>query len=230
MGDEARTEEHTDIPNIAAQMLDDMPMPSQHAIDAAVESQEATESAPVSDGSIAQEFDNAGEAWNPEIHATGADGHGSKTAKGLWRRRRGLAFARTSSVAREKRAGVPPTASVSDVQARAAGVACAHTLFVVGRAIGGDEWSPRDDGDHSETKLMETAFGDYFVATGRTEFPPGLALTLAVSAYALPRFTMPQTKSRMTRAKQWIAGKWIAYKDRKKPKDSERTVSRAMES
>ena len=230
----AQTDTQTDIlpdvQNIADELLAEMSPPQQHAIDTAAESQEiespATETpAPVATGG---ETDAAGETWNPEIHATGADGRGVKTAKGTWRRRRGAGASRAGSVVGAKRARVPPEAAASDVQARAAGVACAHTLFMVGSALGGPEWQPRDNAEHQETKMMETAFGDYFVATGRTEFPPGLALTLAISAYAMPRFTMPQTRSRLTKFKQWIAAKWIAFKDRKKGKKSD-ALDRATE-
>lgn len=216
----AQTDIQTDIQpevkNIAEELLADMSLPQQHAIDTASEIQDAE--IPATDSSQSSETDAAGESWNPELHATGATGGGVKTAKGTWRRRRGAGAARSGSIVGARRAGVPPLASVNDVQARAAGVACAHTLFMVGSALGGPEWQPRNDAEHAETKMMETAFGDYFVATGRTEFPPGLALTLAISAYAMPRFTMPVTRSRLTRVKQWAAAKWIAYKDRKKPK------------
>ena len=226
------TDTHTDTQDdaaIAARLLDEMSAPQQHAIDAAPESTdiEIPATPDAVSGSVSAEYDDAGEAWNPEVHATGANGRGVKTAKGTWRRRRG-AGGRSGSVVAAKRGGVPPEAT-SETQARAAGVACAHALFVFGRALGGEEWSPRDSDGHSETRLMESAFGDYFVATGRTDFPPGLALTMAVSAYALPRFTMPQTKSRITRAKQWIATKWIGWKDRKKAKDS-RNTEKALQS
>lgn len=226
----AQTDTHTDIPaddapdgddvsNVAARILDEMPAPQEHAIAQAAEpSTDAPASDPApSPAHVFGELDASGTAWNPEVHATGADGKGVKTAKGLWRRRRGVSAGRASIVGAPSRAADPP-AEAQAVQARAAGAACAHTLFMLGQAFGGKEWAPRQNESVNEVTMMEKAFGDYFVAKGYTEFPPGLALSIAVSAYALPRFAMPETRSRMTRAKQWIAAKYIAWKDRKKAK------------
>jgi len=92
------------------------------------------------------------------------------------------------------------------VQARATGVASANMLISLGRAIGGEEWKPIKNTEYKiDEKLnLENAFADYFEATGKTDIPPGMALTIAVGAYALPRFTMPATQKRAGKVKQWF--------------------------
>ena len=109
------TDTHTDTQDdaaIAARLLDEMSAPQQHAIDAAPESTdiEIPATPDAVSGSVSAEYDDAGEAWNPEVHATGANGRGVKTAKGTWRRRRG-AGGRSGSVVAAKRGGVPPEAT-----------------------------------------------------------------------------------------------------------------------
>lgn len=208
---------------IADELLGSMPEPQPGAMAQALANENSgDESAPES-VNTSGEKDSAGIAWNPDVHATGPDGKGVLTAKGEWRRRRGVG--KRSSVAGVPTTGVPPSADTQ--AARAAGVACAHSLLMMGTLLGGAEWNPRilknDDGSVAlnEAEMMEKAFGDYFVAKNTTEFPPGLALTMALTAYAMPRFTMPQTRSRLQRAKEWAAAKYAKWKVRKQPKDKQ---------
>jgi hypothetical protein len=63
--------------------------------------------------------------------------------------------------------------------------------------------------------MLESAFGDYFEATGKTDIPPGMALTVAIGGYMLPRFTMPKTRSRMGKVKDWFVKKLADRKLRK---------------
>lgn len=207
---------------IASAILDQQPEPQENAIMQAAENDAAENPPLVIDGGTPATpavtlgaMDSNGEAWNPDIHATGADGGGVKTAKGTWRKRRGVGRS-TVGAPTQRAAGNPAT--VDDSQSRAAGVACAHSVFMMGRMVGGEEWAPRVDAERNEPAMMEKAFGDYFVAKGYNDFPPGLALSMALFAYAGPRFTMPVTQSRMVKFKQWAAAKWIAYKHRRENK------------
>lgn len=213
----------SDVSADALRILSEMPMPQEHAIaEASQDIEPESDDTPAAQPaqvftSSGGELDSSGVAWDANIHATGADGKGVRTAKGQWRRRRGVGAARSSVAGVPTRAASPPL-DVSAAQARAAGVACAHTMFVMGQALGGVEWAPRQNAEMNEVSMMEKAWGDYFVAKNLTDFPPGLALSIACASYALPRFTMPVTRSRMVRLKSWAAGKWIAWKSRGKPK------------
>jgi hypothetical protein len=85
------------------------------------------------------------------------------------------------------------------MQARASGTMAANLVLQIGIVAGGEEWHPRRDEQSGldEKMMLENAFADYFEATGKTDIPPGMALTVAIGAYALPRFTMPKTQSRL---------------------------------
>ena len=219
-----QTDGQTDeVGSIASRIFDEAPEPQAHAIEQAAAEMGAnvnaeTPAPPASEApAIYGERDDAGEIWNPEVHATGADGKGVKTAKGQWRRRRGVSGSRASVIAASTRTAIPPQ-NAGENESRAAGVACAHSVFMLGMMLGGDEWKPRRDSDIDEIAMMEKAWGDYFVAKGYKDFPPGMALSLAMIGYAAPRFTMPKTQSRMQKAKEWIAHKYVAWKLRRENK------------
>lgn len=144
-----------------------------------------------------------GVAFDPKLHT------GTQLKNGKWRTKRGAVSG--STVARSRRDKSEPVAdpaaekrALLESQSRAAGAVAAASVFMMGRALGGDEWTPRTD-PVNEVEMMQTAFGDYFVAKGINDFPPGVALCVALGMYAAPRFTMPETQTRVQRFKAWIA-------------------------
>lgn len=191
-------------------ILSVMPEPQQHAIaQHESEQQEAEDNA---------QRDANGEAFNPAIHS------GSLLKNGTWRRKKSAGpntSARAGTIGRGKRSnatvGDAPAQpdNSAEVSARAAGIAAAGAVLMIGVAVGGEEWQPRKD-PIDEREMLTGAFGDYFVAKGVTDFPPGVALFLALSMYAAPRFTMPQTRTRMQRFKDWIAIKVLTRRMKKK--------------
>lgn len=214
------------LDDVADSLINAMPEPQQHAID------QATAEAKIEEGTQAPsnqstdatstEVDAAGVVWNADLHATSADGSHPKTAAGFWKKKRGAKSGspRPSSViGGRKSAPAAPTGptqtEIAHAQGMAAGAAMAHTIFMMGQALGGSEWAPRKN-PIDEATMMEQAWGNYFVATGRTDFPPGMALGIALCTYAAPRFTMPETRGRMSRFKLWIAAKIVKRKLKKK--------------
>ena len=67
--------------------------------------------------------------------------------------------------------------------------------------VDGDEWKP----DANERKVMETTYGDYMVAQGITDIPPGVAVALVTFAYVSPRFAKPKTRT-------WFGARWEGVK------------------
>jgi hypothetical protein len=188
----------------SSEIIDGMPEPQEHVIQQMQgESTDATgDTSDMGSG----DKDAAGEVWDPAKHATGKDGKGVKTANDLWRRRKGLGgIARPSSVHRppnkEAQEQAQKTAEALNAQARAAGAAAAASIFMIGRAIGGEDWNPTEP----EVRMQTDAWGNYFVAKGITDFPPGIALSIAVLGYAGPRFFTPKTRERAGAIKHWIA-------------------------
>lgn len=208
MGEEFQLDEvPAHVASVADSILGAQPEPQQHAIDQHLnEQREATENAPV---------DSAGEPFNPAIHT------GTTLKNGTWRRKKNAGpraaggTVGTSSKRKATSEPVDDSAAQMEAQARAAGAMAAASVFMIGAAIGGEEWHPRSE-PVNEPEMMTKAFGDYFVAKGVNDFPPGVALTLALGMYAAPRFVMPKTRTRVQRFKDWIAIKILTRRLKKK--------------
>ena len=189
------------LAEIASQLAGGMPEVQQHAIDKA--QADATTSS------------EQAEKFDPAIHATDTDGNPKYRADGSFALKRGRkAGATQSKINKPER---PPQITDSEVAARQSGKVCAALCIQLGVVVGGDEWLPRKDASigMDEQLQIEAAFANYFNAKGYTDIPPGLALVLSLAAYALPRFTMPKTRTRLARAKDWIVSKWVQFRARK---------------
>jgi len=184
----------------ADEILGAMPEPQQHAIDEHLrQTAEAENNA---------ERDAAGVAFDPALHT------GTKLKSGLWRTRKnpGTGGASVIGTPRKKSGASEPISpevqqrSEAEAQARAAGIVAAQMTVLIGQTIGGEEWAAKES-PYDEKQMLAGAYGDYFVSKNVTDFPPGIALCLALTMYAAPRFTQPVTRSRLSKVKTWIAAK-----------------------
>ncbi len=196
----------SDVSDIAATLAGERPDVQPHAIEAA-KAQTAAE----------VKLDKAGTAFDPSKHT------GSILKDGTWRTRKGVpagpagAAAPSAGKSPSKLGGptnAPTPTNNKEIAGRASGKAAASLLLMAGVGLGGEEWQPRLDDKLGidERGMLEMAFGDYFVATGKTDIPPGWALVAAVGMYALPRFAMPKTRSRLAVVKSWIGAKIVKWK------------------
>jgi hypothetical protein len=199
----------------------------------------SSDRSPVSEGAVSAhaEKDNAqraawseyrdtdGQPFDSAIHVTNSDGSPALTKTDKLRKRPGRKAGATSAGIKStvgkpgvSADGTDDNTANAEAQARAAGVAAAETLFTVGVALGGDEWKPQKDArtGQDEREFMRDAFGTYFEAKGMTDFTPGIALCVAVGAYAAPRLTMPKTIGRFERFKLWLATKAAERRSRKR--------------
>jgi hypothetical protein len=215
---------------LADAITQEIPEPQQHAINQAIE--EAKSDPTAAPGPV--EIDVLGVPWNSAEHATGADGKGVRTAKGTWRKRRGLkgsASHLNTSAANASEAKEDPSVTEKralENQNRMAGAAAATILIRISTAIGGDEFQPRIVSlpggiNYSEEQFLQGAFGDYFVAKGYTDIPPGAVLASALVMYYSPRFRSPEVRSRFGRMTSWVKEKtsriyiWFKYRGKGKP-------------
>lgn len=202
----------TDVSTLGATLLSEEPEVQQHAVEQARAEAESQKDADVN-----------GEGFNPAIHAVNADGSPRKTVGGAWAKKRGNkggAAAKPTTSAKVNIPGQPgqPTQSEAKEQlARNGGKGAANLLMAVCVGLMGAEWQPvRDEKIGRDDKAMlESVFGDYFVATGKADLPPGWALAAGLTMYALPRFAMPQTRSRMSRVKDWFGAKYVQWRARR---------------
>lgn len=172
------------------------------------------------------EKDDFGTPFDPAIHT------GTKLKSGKWREKKnpgGRPGSIIGKSSRQKTAETTATAStgIDETAARAAGIAVAHTIVNVCSVAISKEWNFKKEPD--EQAMLEKAWGDYFVAKNITEFPPGVALVMAMGAYAAPRFTMPETQQKAGKVKTWLAlrvTKWKVKKElRKRGIDAKVTIA-----
>lgn len=209
----------------AETLVGEMPEPQQHAIDEA-----QREAAADGGAGPAVDTDALGVPWNPELHATGADGKGVRTTRGTWRKRRGLAGSasvlNTSGAAKGGDAAQPaedPVAkahAANELACRKGGMMAARILVNISVGIGGDDFRPRmlegpDGAKINELEAIESAFGDYFIAKDIGDLPPGWMLVGVLSMYYLPRFQMPRTKEKARGFFAWCKAKWVSWRLRK---------------
>lgn len=229
-----------DISRIGDTLTSEIPEPQQHAID------QATEDA-ARENPQAVELDALGVPWNPAQHATGKDGKGVRTQKGAWRKRKGLkgsdSFANTSAAGATKTEPEDPAAVERkhvETQSRMAGAMMAQVLTQVSAGIGGPAFYPRDvqlpgGGKYNEQEMLSQAFGDYCVAKGVVDVPPGVALCGALMLYYTPRLRVPEVRERGSRIYEWTKEKiarvahWWKYRKGGAPKDSKRKPNGAAE-
>lgn len=203
---------------IADNLSSDMPEVQEHAL----EQEKLTQDAELAQYSHLK--DTEGNTFDPAVHKTNKSGEPTLSTKGKLIKKPGRKMGSKNSQAHSFVGGpgkVPDSRSdkvaAQRMQARASGTMAANLVLQIGIVAGGDEWMPRiDEASGLNEKLMlENSFADYFEATGKTDIPPGMALTVAIGAYALPRFTMPKTQSRLGKLKMGFK-KWAANRKLKK--------------
>lgn len=214
-----QTGDTVSIEKLGDQLASEIPQVSQHAVDA--------EQAKIHEK--AQEYadrrDRYGEPFDPNKHHTNSDGSPRLTSTGKLRRKTGIGAGATSKSIIGTAVSASGMSPHEEASARAGGeVAAAMTIQACMLAFG-DEWSPVVDEStgRNEQVHMSKAFGDYFVAKDIKDIPPGWALAIALTGYALPRFTQPKTKTRFQLMRSWVADKWSTWRaDKDEPQPDPR--------
>lgn len=85
----------------------------------------------------------------------------------------------------------------------------APAVATVGMIVGmcramfdGEEWATSE----SENEFMVNAWRSYYEANEITDFPPGIALTLAMGSYFAVRMTKPKTSSKLKKVGGFFVG------------------------
>jgi hypothetical protein len=222
-------------------LVTEIPEPQQHAIDQAIADTAADpEANPHAFETV--ELDALGVPYNSEYHAIGADGKGIRTAKGTWRKRRRLKGSAShlntdaAGPTSTKESEAEVNARTHEHQCRMAGAMAGTMLVRISSAVGGQEFLPRDivvpgGLKYNEEQFLQTAFGDYFVAKGIVDIPPGMVLCSALAMYYMPRFQQPEVRARGTRFVQWIKGRfeWVYFKFKYRGKNPPAKTKSAVE-
>lgn len=216
-----------ELDKLGDDLTNEIPEPQQHAIDQAISDASKNPDVPGA-ANTSVELDALGVPWNNAEHATGADGKGIRTAKGTWRKRRGLkgspshlntGAANASSPADKEAEQAAVNARTAEHQNRMAGAMAGTMLVRISAAVGGQEFLPRTITvpgglTYNEEQFLQTAFGDYFVAKGISDIPPGLVLCSALMMYYMPRFQSPEVRQRGGKIAGWFKSKmeWVYFK------------------
>lgn len=192
----------------AEEIAGHMPHPSEHALSQMEET--SSQETPQQNAPLVDDF---GTPFDPEKHT------GSKLKNGRWRERK-----KSTVAAPRKKAAANETSQLSpqdikraenEAQCRAAGVVAAGAMFMLCRGVMGEEWTPTAD----EVEMQNANWGNYFVAKGINDIPPGVALFMGICAYAAPRFTKPKTQAKLSSAREWLVlriAKWKIRRELKK--------------
>ena len=212
------------LDDIANTLADSMPEVQEHAIN----------NEKVKNDAIKEKWadlrDVAGNPFDANIHKTNKQGEPTLSGTGkLIKRPKPKQPKESGSIlggaAIEKnKPQVVDNEAAAKLQGRASGKMVANLMLTLGVVVGGDEWQPMQDKTSGldEKEMLETAFADYFEATGKTDIPAGMALTVAIGGYMLPRFLMPKTQTRLGRVKSWFIQKLADRKLRKHGLKSEK--------
>ena len=217
----SQTESPANLESIGASLIDSMPDVQQHAI----------EQNDLENDSILEQYahlvDKNNSAFDPKLHKTKRDG--TPTVSKL-----GKLMLKPASAKQNNTKDSPldttldsgqldkELTDIEKQQCAALGKISANSLFAVGRVLGGEEWAPIKSGGYDEAAALESAFNDYYLASGKTEMSPKLALSLAIGSYAIPRFTKPITQAKTKSIFKKIHGWWHQRKGKKNAQASQK--------
>lgn len=150
--------------------------------------------------------DKHGRTFDASLHETDASGAAVLNADGAFRARRGPKVGRKQSRAVD-------ASQIPDNPGRA----IAESIFAIGVLIGGEDFVPIEDAARgvNERATMTAAWEGYCQQKDIKDFPPGIALAMAMMGYVVPRFYMEKTKSRFSRAKDWLGAKYLNWKEKR---------------
>jgi len=148
--------------------------------------------------------DKNGTPFDPNLHKVKKDGEPTISKTGILMlkpivKKKGITEQGPNNTTLNSGQVVETTQELSDQEKQqcvALGKISANALFSLGRMLGGEEWTPSKSGGYDEAAAMEAAFSEYYISSGKTEISPAMGLTIAIGAYAAPRFVMPETQKK----------------------------------
>lgn len=128
-----------------------------------------------------------GDGFDPDVHATDADGRPKRNKDGSYRRKRGSRA--------PERSEYRPLAEMT-----------AQSIVAVSVAVGGDEFGPVRTRHLDEMENLTGTWESWFEAQEMTDLPPNLALAIGLAAYFVPRLAMPGPRGKAIGAWKRIRG------------------------
>lgn len=220
-----------DVQAHAAAIIENIPEPTESAIE--VHAHETAQIEQAASGLV----DKNGNSFDPQLHQVDKDGKPKESATGKLMLKRGRKSGATRSKPKstvnipgaqgKQEPGQPGLTESQLQQAAVTGNVAASMLVNVSMMIGGKDFAPGKDPATGidEKAALDSAFTDYFIATGKTDFPPGVALTLTIGMYVLPRLTMPTVQTNLKakggRIYTWWQNRKLKKLHKKQAKEAE---------
>ena len=174
--------------------------------------------------------DKNGTLFDPSFHAVGPDGKPALNKAGDFARKRGRKAGQSTSGSVSQDAGklngvhnpgTPsgPAPGMMTADPNALGLVAAALTINLGVAFGGEDFMPIIDAKSgvNEPEFLRNIYRDYFIATGRKDLPPGLALAVGIGSYVGPRFTKPRVKARVWSAFEAAKNAWQKWRGKRPP-------------
>jgi hypothetical protein len=220
----------TILTEIGEELAATMPDVSQHAIEEHEAQQRENHAS--GDSSVRnptlQPVDKNGKAYNPDTHEISPlTGKAIKKRRGGTTAKKSVIGGSTNASSKQSVADSSPSVDDGVAKARATGQFAAAATVAVCVGIFGDEFQPIKNSEKDEFAYLENAYANYFLATGKTDLPPSMALIVAIGMYAAPRLTQPKTKTKLGGFKDWAASKFLAWRGKKALKNAEKQADKA---
>jgi len=147
--------------------------------------------------------DRKGKTFDPEYHKTDETGNPVLTKDGYCK----IDFKkRYKKTVEQPKINIPEDLNES-ANRRITAEASAGLYIQFGVGVFGDEWYPEKSKVFNEQEHLVLCFDNYYRVKGVKDIPPGVALAIGLSGYALKRFTKPNTKTKLQRIGGWIGEK-----------------------
>lgn len=218
-----------DLDSLTDESIDGMPEPSPESENFVTGEADSGDSDQPSEDTVADSdeavnsfrpTDKDGVTFDPEQHATDAEGRPKTRKDGRWAKKRGRKKGdQTGSTLGTGGVGKKQSARTAEANHVMTGKALASMTITMGRAVSSDFEPVYDPAAGVDERLMlEQAFAEYAESRDMQDIPPGIALSMALMVYITPRLAMTHTQTRMQRFSNWAGSKWLAWKNRRAKK------------
>lgn len=209
------------IDNITDSLADSMPDVQPHVIEKEAQKQDA----------IKQQFtglvDNDGNPFDPILHATDKDGEPKLTKAGKLQKKRGNAQQQAKSIIAQRK-HVEEKAK-SEQSRKGAALAATAMTEQLGVILGGEaaRFAKNEKYGLDEKHNVFSAYDSYFEAKNINDFPPGVALCIALSGYGVRVMSTKPAKDKSKSIWYGIKAK-IGAMFTSKPKGNKKDDTRAV--
>lgn len=175
-------------------LVTDMPKVVPDAIEASQQKEQAVEHAQ------SQAVDRKGRPFNPEIHASDAQGQPIMTPGGAFKKKFRMPG---TNGPKPTTLNIPELNQPQDMKLKAAAAKLADVFLITGISFFGDEWKPEITKEFNERQTLIDANERWMIEYGYVEPPAWIDLTLAYGLYTGKRIMQRKPEGRIHKMTEW---------------------------